>query len=144
MKKNHLCSKGFTLLEIIISLGLVALVSGMTMVSFNGLNNKQSLDKQIDFIKLAISKTRNDALNSKNGANQTFTFATTSITYDGLTIDLDNGVQLSSYTTGVKSIIFARITGFPNATGTIVYKLQKGSTVIATSSININNLGIIE
>ena len=144
MKINHSCSKGFTLLEIIISLSLVAMLSGLILVSFNALNNKQSLDTQIDFIKLAITKTRNDALNSRNAADQTFTFATTSITYDGLTIDLDNGVQLSSYTTPAKSIIFARITGFPNATGTIVYKLQKGSTVIATSSISINNLGIIE
>ena len=145
MKKNNsTLVQGFSLIELIITIGLVAMVSGLILVSFNSLNNRQTLDKQIDFIESAINKTRNDALNSRNGTDQTFTFASTSITYDGQTISLDTSVLLSSYTTGVKSIVFSRVTGIPNATGTIVYKLQKGSTVIATSSIIINNLGIIE
>lgn len=145
MKKNNSkVVKGFSFIELILTISLVAMVSGLILVSFNSLNNRQTLDKQIDFIESAINKTRNDALNSRNGTDQTFTFATTSITYDGKTINLDASVMLSSYTTGVKSIVFSRLSGIPNATGTLVYKLQKGSTVISTSSIIINNLGIIE
>lgn len=145
MKKNNSkVVKGFSFIELILTISLVAMVSGLILVSFNSLNNRQTLDKQIDFIESAINKTRNDALNSRNNTDQTFTFATTSITYDGKTINLDASVMLSSYTTGVKSIVFSRLSGIPNATGTLVYKLQKGSTVISTSSIIINNLGIIE
>ncbi|MBC7767058.1 hypothetical protein H7Y21_03640 [Arenimonas sp.] len=145
MKKNNSkVVKGFSFIELILTISLVAMVSGLILVSFNSLNNRQTLDKQIDFIESAINKTRNDALNSRNDTDQTFTFATTSITYDGKTINLDASVMLSSYTTGVKSIVFSRLSGIPNATGTLVYKLQKGSTVISTSSIIINNLGIIE
>ncbi len=136
--------KGFTFMEMIVSLALVALISSIIMVSFNSLNNRQTLDKQIDFIESAINQTRTNALNSKNGTDQVFTFATTSITYNGQTVNLDSSVTLSSYTTGTKSITFYRLTGMTNATGTIVYKLQKGNTTIATSSIIINNLGIIE
>lgn len=131
-------------MEMIVSLALVVFISSIIMVSFNSLNNRQALDKQIDFIESAINQTRTNALNSKDGADQTFTFATTSITYNGQTINLDSSVTLSSYTTGTKSLTFYRVTGMTNATGTIVYKLQKGNTVIATSSITINNLGIIE
>ncbi len=147
MKKNLITyckQKGFTFIEMIISLGLVAMISSLILVSFNSLNNKQSLDKQMDFIKSAIGKTRTNAINSLNGADQVFTFASTSITYNSQTIDLDPSILLSSYTTGSKNITFSRLTGYPSATGTLIYVLQKGSTVIATSSITINNLGIIE
>ena len=136
--------KGFTLIETIVSLALLGLISSLVFVSFNSLNNRQALDAQIDFVKSAINKTRTDALNSRDGVDQVFSFATTTITYGGKTINLENNVTLSSYTTGTRNISFYRLTGFPSATGTIVYKLQKGSKVIATSTITINNLGIIE
>ena len=137
-------TKGFTLVEMIVTLSLLVLIASLIMVSFNSLNNRQALDKQVDFIKSAVNQTRINAINSKNAADQIITFATTSITYNGITVNLDSNVSLSSYTTGTQSITFYRLTGFPSTTGTLVYKLQKGSTVIATSSIIINNLGIIE
>lgn len=141
IKHHH---KGFSAIELLISLGLLIMISSLILFSFNALNNRQSLDKQVDFIKSSINKTRTNAINSLNNADQTFTFATTTVTYAGQTINLENNITLSSYTTNTKNITFSRLTGFPNATGTIVYKLQKGNNVIATSSIVINNLGIIE
>lgn len=135
---------GFSFLEIIISLSLVVMISFLIFASFNSLNNKQSLDKQIDFIKSSINQTRINAINSKNGTDQNIKFSTTSITTNNQTINLDNDISLVSYTTSTTTIYFYRLTGFPSATGTLVYKLQKGTNVIATSSIIINNLGIIE
>lgn len=144
MSKKSQNQKGFSFIEMIISLSLLVMISTLIFFSFNSLNNKQSLDKQVDFIKSSINQTRINAINSKNGSDQIFTFASSSIIYNQQNFDLDNGISLSSYTTGTKNITFSRITGFPSATGTLVYKLQKGNTVIATSSIIINNLGIIE
>jgi prepilin-type N-terminal cleavage/methylation domain-containing protein len=135
---------GFTFIEIIISLSLLTMISALVFVSFNSLNNKQSLDKQIDLLKSTINQTRMDAINSKNSTNHSIQFSTTSIVYDNQTIDLENNVSLLSSTIGSTTISFYRISGFPSATGTLVYKLQKGGAVIATSSIIINNLGIIE
>jgi prepilin-type N-terminal cleavage/methylation domain-containing protein len=143
-KTQQVSQKGFSFIEMIVSLSLLAMISSLTFFSFNSLNNKQSLDKQVDFIKSSINQTRVNAMNSKNAINQIINFSTTSITYDGKTINLENGISLSSYSTATNTISFSRISGFPNATGTIIYKLQKGNTVIATSSIIINNLGIIE
>ncbi len=144
MSKKINLKQGFSFIEMIISLSLLVMISTLIFFSFNSLNNKQSLDKQVDFIKSSINQTRTNAINSKNGTDQIFTFASSSITYNQQVFNLDNSVYLSSYTTGTKDITFSRITGFPSATGTLVYKLQKGGTVIATSSIIINNLGIIE
>lgn len=131
-------------MEMIISLSLLVMISSLIFFSFNSLNNKQSLDKQVDFIKSSINQTRTNAINSKNTVSQSINFSTNSITYDGKTINLENDISLMSNNTGTTTIYFSRISGFPSATGTLVYKLQKGSTVISTSSIIINNLGIIE
>lgn len=143
--KNKIQSqKGFSFIEMIISLSLLVMISTLIFFSFNSLNNKQSLDKQVDFIKSSINQTRINAINSKNAVNQIISFSTTSISYDNKTINLENNVYLMSYTTGTTTIYFSRISGFPSATGTLIYKLQKGDTIIATSSIIVNNLGIIE
>ena len=137
-------TKGFTLLEMVISIALVALLSLIVFSSFNALNNKQALDRQVDFIESSVVKTRNDALNSKNNVDQKITFSTTSVTFDGVKTEFTGGISLASYSTGTSTITFYRISGTPSATGTLVYQLKQGTTVIATSSILINNLGIIE
>ena len=143
-KNKTQTQKGFSFIEMIISLSILVMISSLIFFSFNSLNNKQSLDKQVDFIKSSINQTRINAINSKNAVNQSIQFSSSSITYDGKTINLESNILLSYYTTGTSTISFYRISGFPSATGTLVYKLQQGSTVISTSSIIINNLGIIE
>ena len=144
MTCNQFSEKGFSLIELTVSIALLVGISSLVFVSFNALNNKQALDKQVDFIESAVNKTRTDALNSKNGVDQTFSFSTNAISYNSQTINLESGITLQSNTTGANSITFYRLTGFPSATGTLVYQLKKGNTVIATSSVTINNLGIIE
>lgn len=135
---------GFSFIEMIISLSLLTIISSLVFFSFNSLNDRQSLDKQVDFIKSSINQTRINAINSKDNSNQSILFSSTSILYDNKQIDLENNIYLMQYTTATNTIIFSRISGMPNATGTLIYKLQKGDDIIATSSIIINNLGIIE
>ncbi len=142
--KYYIYKKGFSFIEMIISLSLLLLISSLIFISFNSLNNRQSLDKQIDFIKSSINQTRTNALNSKNGENQNITFSTTSITFDNKNYLLHSNVVLNSYTLSTTTINFSRVTGLPSATGTLIYKIQNGDSVVATSGIIINNLGILE
>ncbi len=144
INRRYKNQRGFSFVEMIISLSLLVMISSLIFFSFNSLNNKQSLDKQVDFIKSSINQTRTNAINSKNNSNQSILFSSTSISYDDKIIDLENNISLMSYTIATNTINFSRISGIPNATGTLVYKLQKGDTIIATSSIIVNNLGIIE
>lgn len=136
--------KGFSIIEIIITVGLTILIASLILASFNSLNNLQALDAQVDFIKSTVGKIRTDALNSKNNSDQSITFATTSVTFSGTTVNLNSNVILSSYSTGTSTITFSRITGFPSATGTLIYIMKNGNTITGTSTITINNLGIIE
>lgn len=144
MTINILKQKGFSLIEIIISIGLVVILSTLILFSFNALNNRQSFDKQLDFIKSSINQTRVNALNSKNSIDQSITFGTTSIVYDNKEFILENDIELQVYTMSTSTIIFHRLTGFPNATGTLIYNLKKGGQVVSSSSIIINNLGILD
>lgn len=141
-KKKY--NTGFSFFEIIISISLLFTISVLVVLLFNSSNDKQLLYKQIDLIKSSINQTRMDAINSKNTSNQSVLFSTTSISYQGKKIDLENNIFLMSYTTATNTIIFSRISGIPNTSGIFTYKIQKGNNIIATSSITINNLGIIE
>lgn len=144
MKENIKNKKGYTFVEIIIVLFVLGIILAITMFSFNALNDRQSLDKNVDLIKSLINQSRTNALNSKNGQDQNMVFSTTSVIYGDNVFDLSNNVELYSYTTATNTITFYRVSGMSSATGTLNYVLKRANDIIATSSITINNLGIIE
>lgn len=142
---------GFTLLELLISLTLVLIITRLVYSSFSALNNRQILDQEIAQVKSYIEKSRMDSLNSKNGDSHGIVFATSSIsvievmaTSTKYIYVLNNRVQLVSSTLGTSTLTFARISGLPNATGTLTYTYSQGSTVIGTSTITINGAGIVQ
>ena len=136
--------KGYTFIEIIIVLMIISVILAITLFSFNAIKNKQSLDKQIDLIKIVINEARQSALNAKNGQDQIVVFGTTSVMYGNRAFNLENNVQLKSYTTGTNTIKFYRVTGLASATGSLEYVINQDDGKISTSSIMINALGIIE
>lgn len=144
-------TKGFTLLELVIVVALVAIVSQLIYSSFNALNNRQILDQEIAQVKSYIQKSRMNSLNSKNGDAHGIVFATSSIsvievlaTSTKYVYTLNNRVRLVSSTLGTSTLTFARISGLPNATGTLVYIYSSGTTVVGTSTITINGAGIVQ
>jgi prepilin-type N-terminal cleavage/methylation domain-containing protein len=143
--------KGFTLLELIITIVLMVLISRLVFTSFSALNNRQILDKEVAQIKSYIQKARIDSLNSKDGDVHGIVFATstvsviselaTSTLYEYV---LNNRVSLATSTLGNSKLTFARISGLPSATGTLTYVFKMGNAVIGTSSITINGIGIVQ
>lgn len=149
MKIEH--RKGFTLLELLISMALILLISRLVYSSFSGLNERQILDQEMAQVKSYIQKSRMNSLNSKNGDAHGIAFATSSIsvievlaTSTKYVYTLNNRVQLINSTLGTSTLVFARISGLPNATGTLTYTYSQGSRVIGTSTITINGLGIVQ
>lgn len=148
---THTSQKGFTLLELLISLALVVMVSRLVYSSFSALNNRQILDQEMAQVKSYIQKSRMNSLNSKNGDSHGIVFATSSIsvievlaTSTKYIYTLNNRVQLVSSTLGTSTLTFARISGLPNATGTLTYIYSQGSKIIGTSTIIINGAGIVQ
>lgn len=144
-------TQGFTLLEIIIVLTLVLIISQLVYGSFTSLNNRQILDKEVDQVKSYIQKARINSLNAKNGDAHGLVFSSSTVQVIEVlasstvyTYTLNNRVRLAASTLGTSTLVFARVSGIPNATGTLTYTYSSGSTVIGTSSIVINGLGITE
>ncbi len=149
--------RGFSLIELIIVITIFGILSRIVFVSISEMQNKQSLDKEMDFIRSLVQKTRLESLNSKNGNIHALVFASSSIqkiesgTTTATTYSLSNDIvlfqnNLKSVTNGsaTTTLSFARISGYTNATGTLVFILQKGSTSMATETISINGLGTVE
>ena len=144
-------TKGFTLVELLICIVLIVLVSQLVYSSFSSLNNRQVLDQEIAQVKSYIQKSRMNSLNSKNGDSHGILFATSSVTVievmatsTSFIYTLNNRVSLVSSTLGTSTLTFARISGLPNATGTLTYTYSTGNTVIGTSTITINGAGIVQ
>lgn len=148
---KYIAHKGFTLLELLISITLVLIISGIVYSSFSALNNRQILDQEIARIKSYIEKSRMNSLNSKNGNEHGIRFASSSITTVEVTatstqnvFTQNNTIKLVGSTLGTTTLTFARISGLPNATGVLTYTYSSGTTVIATSTITINGAGIVQ
>lgn len=142
---------GFSLLEMVIVITLVLIMSSIVYGSFTSLNNRQILDKEVDQVKSYIQKARMNSLNSKNGDVHGILFATSSITTIEVlasstiyTYVLNNRVRLSASTLGTSTLTFARLSGLPNATGTLTYIYLAGNTPVGSSTITINGLGVTQ
>lgn len=143
--------KGFTLLELIVVIGLVGIVSRLVYSSFSDLNNRQVLDQEVALVKSYIQKSRMNSLNSKNGDAHGIAFASSTIsvievlaTSTKYIYTLDNRVRLVNSTLGTSTLTFARISGLPNASGTLTYTYSIGTKVIGTSTIVINGAGVVQ
>ncbi|MES3005699.1 MAG: hypothetical protein V4664_02005 [Patescibacteria group bacterium] len=154
MKQQFLKKRGFSLIELVIIIGMTAIIGTMTLFAFRGFSDYQILDKQTDTIQSYIDKARVEAMNSKSFSNFGIRFATSTITlFQGSTYaastsnfsyNFPSSVQISSIllTGGVTDIYFKNVTGEPNATGTITLRLA--STPSSTKSIIIYGTGLSE
>lgn len=150
-------TKGFTIIELVIVVFLVAIISSMVFASFRTLNSRQALDKEVDYIKSIIQKTRLASLNSKNGNTFRITFASNQLivaesgTTTTTVYTYSNNIALSTSSlvaiiggSATTTISFAKITGLAGATGTLTYTFAGSSTNAMIKKITINALGTAE
>lgn len=151
LKKN----KGYSLIEVLVVIGLLTLFAGLTVSTFVSFSNYQSIDKDIDVIVSYIDKARNQTINAKDDDQYGIKFASTTVTlFRGTSYiagsstnqvyTVSNKVSLSSLqlTGGVTSFYFLPISGKPSATGTISYTLTNSAST--TKTITVYGSGLIE
>lgn len=151
MTSNIHTPKGFTLLEAVIVIALVSIVSTIVYTSFTALQDRQILDSEVAQVESYIQKARMNSLNAKNGDAHGVLFGTSTIQIVEVSTSsttyiytLHNRVKLVQSTLGTSTLVFARISGLPNATGTLTYTYSVGGAVKGTSTIVVNGLGIIQ
>lgn len=143
--------EGMSLVEITAIIAISVILSVIAVTSFFTLRDKHAVLKDTDSIVSMIEKIKGMSLNRKNDSSYGVVFATSTVTsYAGTSFasgnvlsvyTLENSVELRniSLTNSKKEIHFTKITGAPNATGTISVIGKNHS-----KTITIFGTGIIE
>ncbi|MCC2630348.1 MAG: seg [Candidatus Paceibacter sp.] len=146
--------RGFTLVEILITIGIMLVMVGIIFASFNQFRASQGLEKDTETIVEILQQARAQTLSSKNATAYGVHFASTTVTmFTGSSysvsdpnnqvfslISIDTIFSLS-LTGGGTDVVFQRLTGETSQSGTITLTSQ-GTT--RTRTITIYKTGLVQ
>ena len=153
MHTNIYHNKGFTLVEIIVAMGIVLLLAALALVSFRASRDARDLSTStqdiLSIIRLAQSKTLAGEDDADWGVHLTQTqftlfrgpaFAGSTLTE---THDLPSSLELVSITLagGGSDIIFTRVTGATNQNGSFI--LRVAATPATSASFTVDSSGAV-
>ncbi len=151
-KKTRL---GFTLVEILVVIGIIFLLSIITFSSFSNLNKKELLDKESLKVLSIIQDARSLTLSSKNSSQYGVYFEGDKVTFfagdsynplnsDNLITDLSSQVIISSINLdgGGLELVFERLNGRTQQFGTVVMELVSDSS--SSKTIRVFETGLSE
>ncbi|MEK7185367.1 MAG: prepilin-type N-terminal cleavage/methylation domain-containing protein [Patescibacteria group bacterium] len=140
--------KGFSLVELIVIVAIVALISSIAVFSFKSFNARHAVDEDALGVLSTLNEARSKVLASKDASQygvhleefQIVLFKGTSYSAND---PLNQIIPLSQYTHisninlsgGASDIIFARLTGAANRSGTIVLASINDSTLTKTITV---------
>ena len=146
--------KGFTLIEIVIVLGIASILMAVGFSAFTSYRKSESLSKDTDLVVSVLQQARSQTLTGKNATAYGVHFesgAVTLFTGSAYTAGASSNQRypLSSDITlttniegGGSNVIFERITGETDHYGTSAIRLT--STTLASTTIRVYQTGIIE
>jgi prepilin-type N-terminal cleavage/methylation domain-containing protein len=144
---------GFTLIEIIITIAVIVLIAVLMVTGFQNFSKSASLKVATGEVEAALVDARNKTLASEGDTAHGVYFVEDGfVSFEGTSYsstsptnvryDFSGGVTgTTSFIGGGQSIVFERLTGKTNATGTIVLTGENGST---TRTITVYGTGFIE
>ncbi|MFB6181453.1 MAG: prepilin-type N-terminal cleavage/methylation domain-containing protein [Candidatus Magasanikbacteria bacterium] len=140
--------KGFTLIEVLVVVGIIIVISALSLPFYGKFVNMNSINSQVTEVRKNIRLAQEEAQAGKHNSNHGIHFTTTSYThYVGSDFnsrdknkdedyDLNNKLEfISSF-----EVNFSKDTGLPSATGTITIKNTNNGK---TADISINEEGLI-
>src|SRR3989344_4111459 len=129
--------KGFTVLEILVAISILALAVTIVAFSFSKLNSSQALDKSATLVTSILDEARSLTLSSK-GATYSQPDPANVVTSLHALVGMRN-ITLSG---GGTSVVFKRLTGNTDETGTAEIFLKASPTTFRT--ITVRATGIVE
>lgn len=147
--------EGFTIVEVVIAIAIIAIISTIVGVSFLRAVNDQNLKRSAATVRAVLEDARARTLASRDAAQYGVHFATTTITlFKGDTYvendPLNEDVLLAPHTeittlslSSGSDVVFERLTGAALTTGTVVVAMTS-EFATTTQSITINASGLIE
>jgi len=150
--KSLVC--GFTLMEILVVIGIFIVIFSITFYFFGGLDKKESLEKDVSGVIALIRNARLLSIASKNTSVFGIHFESgKAVLFEGSiyvvggsnqkVVDLSKKVYISSYSlnNGGPDIIFSRLVGDTLNYGTVTLSLKDNSTL---TTITILKTGVIQ
>ncbi|OHA84332.1 MAG: hypothetical protein A2937_01170 [Candidatus Yonathbacteria bacterium RIFCSPLOWO2_01_FULL_47_33b] len=146
--------KGFTILELLMVISIIAVLAAIIMLSFTSFRNSSALQTTSENTISILNKARSNTIGSKDGYQYGVHFGTNDATlFRGATFvvgdssneiyALDVAVQVSatSFTGGGSEVLFQKFTGKTDQYGTIT--LQVSSDPTKTVTISIEETGVV-
>ncbi len=146
--------KGFTLLELIIAMAILAVISVIVLSTLQSFNNNQALDKDTQAVVAYLDEAKNKTIASKNAAQYGVRMASSSVTlfkgssynaadtenqtYTFNSVILINTLSLQG---GGSDVVFMRLTGETSQNGTITLSSIRASSI---RTVTIYKTGAIE
>lgn len=145
---------GYSILEILIVLGVMAIISGIIFTMFVSFRKNQALSLDVQTITSVLRQARNQTIASKNSSSYGVHFATSTITlFTGDSYVQNNAsnqvysinsvdaiVTISLYGGG-SDVVFRRLTGETSQSGSVTVSSVSTSQ---TKTVTIYGTGLVE
>lgn len=143
---------GFTIIEILIVISLIAAIAGFAIAGFQNFAIYQQYNEAVGNVKSTLNQSRVSARSAIDDQTHGIKFSSNSLTqYIGDTYTAGNPTnEVVTYnlvtiqvdlTGGVDEIVFSKLSGLPSATGTVIVSGNKFS---ASTTIKISDSGVIQ
>jgi len=148
-KKNNKLNKGFTVIEILITLAIIMMLVAIVVPSFSRVGGSEALDTSAVTIMSVLNAAKSMAVSSKDASdygvrifnNKLISFEN-SYGNNNNEVDISNLVTISTSTGIGTDVIFNNVSGSTSASGTIQITVLSDSS--KNSTIRIYNTGLIE
>ena len=154
-KRGKYRNRGFTLVEVLIVIAIMAILSGVVIFSFSGMRARQDVDSNTEVITSLLKEARSRTLGSIDSTTYGVFIETNQVTlFKGAsyiagdptnqTNSLSNTVTITavSLNGGGSTIMFERLTGKTNNFGTMRVEFTSDTSVART--ITVDATGLIE
>ena len=148
-------NRGFTFIEVLITVSIVAIIVALSANAFSRFNKRQELNNAMRDVLSVLEEARSLTLASKNNVMYGVHFEEGQVTLFGGSVyspsSPDNKITIlssriyiatTSFAGGGSDVLFERLTGSTNNSGTTTFAFR--SDISASSTIFIHKTGLIE
>lgn len=148
-------AKGFTLLEMFITIAILGIVTTLVITAFSKLNSRQALDKSADLVVSILNEARSLTLSSSEATQYGVNFQTSQIvlfagasyatsSVSNIITPLNSYVEIRdvSLTASSTSVVFKRLSGKALQTGSIKVFLKNDPSTFRI--ITVSATGMVE
>jgi Tfp pilus assembly protein FimT len=148
-------NNGIGVLEIILAIGICALMFGIVITMYSAFHAQQDVIGNGAEVASLLNKARYETLSERAGASYGVFFSgNQAVLYknsytpgsvDNTVLTIDQGMSMSEYlSSGTTTVSFNKITGTANATGTIVLISTSTPSNMSSTTITVYSTGVID